>query len=263
MSYVEMLIIVCPLIFLSSFIDSIAGGGGLISLPAYMITGIPAHMAFGCNKFSAGIATMAATARFYHNGKIHVKCAVAAGVLSLLGAMMGTKLNLLISTIVLKKVCIVLIPIVAVVVLFGSNHTKVRQQMLEGKAFYLVCGLIGFFVGMYDGLIGPGTGTFFILAFTSLVGFDYVTASGNAKVANMASNLSSLVVYLMAGKVYFALAIPATLCSIAGGWIGSGMAIHKGSKFIRGILVVVLIGIVLKMGWDLRGEMASAVTLFQ
>lgn len=251
LSYFEMILVTCPLIFLSSFIDSIAGGGGLVSLPAYMITGIPVHSAFGCNKFSASIGTLFSTIRYYKNGKIHVRSAVISAVLSLLGAAIGSKVNLLISTILLKKICIFLIPVVAIVVLYGSNRVRLREKMLEGRLLYATCGLIGFFVGMYDGLIGPGTGTFFILAYTSLVGFDYVTASGNAKVANLASNVSSLVVYLLAGKVYFALAVPATLCSIAGGWIGSGMAIQKGARFIKIILVLVLIGIVLKLMWDL------------
>lgn len=252
-----MLFLVCPLIFLASFIDSIAGGGGLISLPAYMITGIPVHAAFGCNKFSAGIGTLVSTVRFYHNGKIHVRSAVISALLSLVGAVIGSKINLLISKILLKKLFVLLLPVIAILVLFGSNHTKMRETMLEGKRLYFTCGLIGLLVGLYDGLIGPGTGTFFIIAFTAFVGFDYVTASGNAKVANLASNLSSLVVYLMAGKVYFALAVPATVCSILGGWIGSGMAIQKGSKFIKGILIFVLVGIVLKLIWDIRADAAA------
>ncbi|WP_324823862.1 sulfite exporter TauE/SafE family protein [Sinanaerobacter sp. ZZT-01] len=251
MSYFEMIVVVCPLIFLSSFVDSIAGGGGLISLPAYMITGIPVHSAFGCNKFSASIGTFISTLRYYKNGKINVKSAAVSAILSLAGAAIGSKINLLISTMLLKQICIFLIPAVAVIVLFGGNKLHLREQLLEGPMLYVTCGLIGFFVGMYDGLIGPGTGTFFILAYTSLIGFDYVTASGNAKVANLASNVSSLMVYLFAGKVYFALAVPATLCSILGGWIGSGMAIRNGAPFIKLVLVLVLIGIVLKLIWDM------------
>ena len=104
---------------------------------------------------------------------------------------------------------------------------------------------------MYDGLIGPGTGTFLIFAYTSFVGFDYVTASGNAKVANLCSNLSSAIVYFLAGMISFQVAIPAMVCSILGGWVGSGMPIHKGSRLIRGVLICVLVGIFAKLGWDL------------
>ncbi len=252
MNYFEMIAIVCPLIFLSSFVDSIAGGGGLISLPAYMITGIPVHFAFGCNKFSASVGTFFSTLRYYKNGKINVKSAAASAIFSLIGAAIGSKVNLLISTLLLKQICIFLIPVVAVIVLFGGNKAPLRERLLEGPMLYITCSLIGFFVGMYDGLIGPGMGTFFILAYTSLIGFDYVTASGNAKVANLASNVSSLIVYLLAGKIYFALAVPATLCSILGGWLGSGMAIRNGAPFIKLVLVVVLTGIVLKLIWDLH-----------
>jgi len=100
------------------------------------------------------------------------------------------------------------------------------------------------------GVIGPGTGTFMILAYTSFIGYDYVTASGNAKVANLASNLASLIVYLLHGNVLFLLAVPAGICGILGGWIGSSLAISKGTKFIKVIVVLVLIGVFGKLIWD-------------
>lgn len=251
MTTLHMILIICPLVFLASFVDSIAGGGGLISLPAYMLTGIPVHVACASNKFSACTGSIVSAIRFYKNGKIHVRGALISAVLALAGAVIGAKLNLMIDAGVLKKIFLVILPAVAVFVLFGGNKRR-RQQMLEGKKLDVVCALIGFFIGLYDGLIGPGTGTFLIFSYTTFIGFDYVTASGNAKVANLASNIASTVLYFFAGQILFSIAIPAALCCICGGWLGSGMAIQKGSKFIKAVLIVVLIGIFAKLIWDLH-----------
>ena len=189
--------------------------------------------------------------RFYKNGKMHVLGAVISGVLALAGAAIGSKLNLMIDSSTLKKIFLVILPVVAVFVLFGGNSRR-RKTLLEGKKLYLSCALIGFFIGAYDGLIGPGTGTFMIFCYTTFVGFDYVTASGNAKVANLSSNFASMVLYLFAGQILFSVAIPAAVCCICGGWLGSGMAIQKGGKFIKAMLIVVLVGIFGKLIWDLH-----------
>lgn len=249
MSLPQMLLIVCPLIFLASFVDSVAGGGGLISLPAYMLTGLPMHTVCGSNKLSASIGTAISAVRFYKNGCLHLKGALFSAGAALIGAYCGVRLNIYLPNDLLKKAFVFLLPFVALFVLFGKG--KVRKQLLEGRKLYLFCTCIGFGIGMYDGLIGPGTGTFLIFCYTSFVGFDYVTASGNAKIANLASNLASLAVYLAGGHVALTLALPAACCSILGGWLGSGMAIHKGSKFIRKMLIVVLIGIFAKLIYDL------------
>ncbi len=251
MTTMQMILIVCPLVFLASFVDSIAGGGGLISLPAFMLTGMPVHMACGSNKFSACTGSIISAIRFYRNGKMHVLGAVISGVLALVGAAIGSKLNLMIDSSMLKKIFLVILPVVAVFVLFGGNSRR-RENLLEGKKLYLSCALIGFFIGAYDGLIGPGTGTFMIFCYTTFVGFDYVTASGNAKVANLSSNFASMVLYLFAGQILFSVAIPAAVCCICGGWLGSGMAIQKGGKFIKAMLIIVLVGIFGKLIWDLH-----------
>ncbi|MEM1484099.1 TSUP family transporter [Oscillospiraceae bacterium PP1C4] len=251
MSTFQMVMVVCPLVFLASFIDSIAGGGGLISIPAFMLTGLPMHVVYGNNKFSACMGSIVSAIRYYKNGKMHVKSAAISALLSIVGAAAGTQVNMYLDSDLLKKIFIFILPVVALMVLFGGS-TKQRAAMLEGKMLHISCAIIGFAIGMYDGLIGPGTGTFFIFAYTTIVGFDYVTASGNAKAANLASNLASVVVYLFAGKILFELAVPAAICSIAGGWIGSGFAIHKGSKFIKAILILVLMGIFTKLIWDLN-----------
>ena len=245
----QMILLVCPMIFLASFIDSMAGGGGLISLPVYMMTGLPIHTAFGCNKFSASMGSIISAVRYQKSGKIKWKPATVSAVFSLCGASIGAQINLRLDPLFLKKLVLVILPIAAVVVLFGNHHRQ-NMRLLEGRRLYLGCGMAGLLIGLYDGVIGPGTGTFMILAYTSFIGYDYVTASGNAKVANLASNLASLIVYLLHGNVLFLLAVPAGICGILGGWIGSSLAISKGTKFIKVIVVLVLIGVFGKLIWD-------------
>lgn len=251
MTTLHMIMIVCPLVFLGSFVDSIAGGGGLISLPAYLLTGIPVHVACASNKFSACIGSIVSALRFYRNGKVHVRSALISAALSLGGAVIGVQMNLMFDASLLKKIFLMVLPVVAVFVLFGGNKQR-REQLLEGKRLYITCAVIGFFLWIYDGLIGPGSGTFLIFCYTTFVGFDYVTASGNAKVANLSSNIASTVIFFFAGQILFSIAVPAALCCICGGWLGTGMAIQKGSKFIKAVLIVILIGIFAKLIWDLH-----------
>jgi len=114
--------------------------------------------------------------------------------------------------------------------------------------------MIGLVIGCYDGMIGPGTGTFLIIAFTSLLGFDLLLSSGCAKVSNFASNISSLVVYMISGKVVYALAAPAAVCSMLGGYLGARYAIRGGSKKVRYVMFIVLGLLFIKFAWDIFGE---------
>lgn len=249
MQYSVRLLVLCPLIFFSSFVDAVAGGGGLISLPAYMLTGIPMHMVYGSNKFSACIGTTAAAASYWKSGRIHLKASLVAAALALPGSAAGSRLNLMIDAGALKRIVLAALPVVAVIVLFGAKN-KVADRLMTGRRLYLLSAASGFFIGMYDGLIGPGTGTFLIFCFTGLAGFDYVTASGNAKVVNWASNFASLVVFLFAGQIDFPLALPASLASVLGGFAGSRAAILRGNRFVKYVLAAVLCGIFVKLGTD-------------
>ncbi|MEG1781818.1 MAG: TSUP family transporter, partial [Oscillospiraceae bacterium] len=111
--------------------------------------------------------------------------------------------------------------------------------------------IIGIIIGLYDGIIGPGTGTFLIFAYTSVIGFDYITASGNAKIVNLSSNMAAAASYIIAGKVIWAIAIPAALANLIGNYLGSGYAIKNGSKVVKKMLIFVLIGIFFKLVIDI------------
>lgn len=235
------LLIVCPMVFLAGFVDSIAGGGGLISLPAYIFAGLPTHMAYGTNKFASCLGTVVSTGKYLKSGNITIKPALISSAGALIGSWLGAKLVLMLDEKYLQYCLIFILPVVAIFLLvnrkFGSE-SDVRE--VPPSRMYPLAFLIGLAVGAYDGFFGPGAGTFYVLGFTALLGFNLITSSGNAKMVNLASNFAALLVYIPGGKVMYTVAIPAAICSIAGNYIGSQLAIKNGTKFIRPIIVVVI-----------------------
>ncbi|MBU3804559.1 MAG: TSUP family transporter [Candidatus Cellulosilyticum pullistercoris] len=240
----KMLLIICPLVFTAGFVDAVAGGGGLISLPAYMLAGLPTHQAAGCNKFSASLGTTVAAVNYIKSGKVKFRIAIVAAIGAIIGSSMGTNLALLISDKLLKGMMVVIIPVVAIF-LVTQKHLGKEDKGEQGEERSLlvqsiISSIIGLVIGCYDGLIGPGTGTFLMIAFSLILRIDLVTSSGCAKVANLASNLTSVIIYTLGGKVIFMLAIPAAICSMLGGYLGSRFAIKGGSQKVRYVMFVVI-----------------------
>ena len=242
----------------AGFVDSAAGGGGLISLPAYLFAGLPPHYTYATNKFSAACGTTFATASFFKNGAMNLKVGILAAIGSFAGSALGAHIVLMLSDEVLQMMMFIILPIAAVIILWRRNLPDENRDdgTLNLKKALLALG-IGLGIGLYDGMVGPGTGTFAIIAFTSLMGFDLRTANGNAKVLNLASNYASLFTYLSSGLVVFPVGIPCAISNIVGNIIGSHFALRKGAKFIRPMMLVVLVLFgVLEGGGDLDGGLA-------
>ena len=159
MSLMEMLLVVCPLVFFAAFVDAIAGGGGLISLPAYMITGMPAHMAIASNKFSAAVGTLIATVRFIKSGNLHMKAALQTAAFALIGSVIGAKLALFLSDYYLRIAMMIILPCVAVFVLFNRRQMGEVSRFEELSKTRVFFGMLiaGTLIGIYDGFFGPGT----------------------------------------------------------------------------------------------------------
>lgn len=246
-----MLCFLIGMVTLAGFVDAAAGGGGLISLPAYLFAGLPPHFAYGTNKFSAACGTSFATANYFRRGAVDLRTALAAAAGSFAGSALGTRLVLVLPDAVLKGMLLVLLPCAAAVILRhrtlpDEDHAEALPQ---GKKLLLALG-IGLAIGCYDGLVGPGTGTFAILAFTAFMGYSLRRAGGNAKVLNLASNYASLALYLRAGYVLYAVALPCAAGNILGGILGSHLALKKGGRFIRPMLLAVLALLLAKIGLD-------------
>ena len=245
----EMYLIVLPLVFLAALVDSISGGGGLISLPAYTLAGLDYGFASGCNKFSACFGTVMATIRYFRSGKILLRPALMAALGALPGAWMGTRLSMLVSNRFMHIFMLCAIPVVGALVVLKKDAAAAPRPVT--RRTLLTCLGVGLLTGTYDGFFGPGTGTFLILLFTALTGMDMVTASATAKPVNLASNVASLVTRIAAGQVLFALALPAMCFSMAGGWIGSKLALRRGAKLVRYVMLGVLALLVIKLAVEL------------
>ena len=241
---VKTLLIVCPLVFLAGFVDSVAGGGGLISLPAYLFCGIPAHIASGTNKVVNSIGTSVAAGKYIKSGKINLRFAIIAALFALLGSAIGTEIAaLFISDKVFKIIILCALPLAAIILTVKKDFGKdgnVPKRSHSKRTEYILCALIGLFIGCYDGMVGPGTGTFMIMAFTAVIGMDLLTSSGCAKVGNLASNIASAVVWIINGYVMWSIVVPAAICNVLGNYLGARFAIKGGSKRIRGMIFVVL-----------------------
>jgi hypothetical protein len=238
--------------FFAGFIDSIAGGGGLISLPAYLSLGIPPHYVLGTNKFSSTCGTSFATFRYFRHGSIDTRVAIFSVLGALIGSPIGARLALLLDEGFLKILLIALLPCIAVFMLlrkdFGHSDTSNRWTTVQ---IFLLSGAIGLAIGTYDGFFGPGTGTFLLLAFTGIVGLPLVKASGNSKIVNLSSNVGALVAFLLSGKVIVTLGAVAAVFNIAGNWIGSGLAIRRGAKIIRPVFIVSIALLLGKIVFDM------------
>lgn len=240
------LLIICPLVFLAGFIDAIAGGGGLISLPAYLFAGLPVHNAIATNKLSSAMGTTISTIKYGFNGFINYKRAIPCIFFALIGSGLGANLALIISEKVFIIIMIAILPFIAFYVLKTKNF-EIKKSSFSNTLTLILCIIPAFFVGMYDGFYGPGTGTFLLLLLTGMARVNINEAAGTTKVVNLTSNISSLIVYIINGKVIFYLGLVAGLFSIAGNYIGAKFFTQKGAKIIRPIILFVLIIFFIKM----------------
>ena len=243
-------------VFLAGFVDSAAGGGGLISLPAYLFVGLPPHTAIGCNKFSSACGTTLSAARFFKNGAVDWQVAAISAVCSFVASYLGIRIALMINQETLKTVLVIVLPIVAVLLLFKRNFGAENQSAdIPKKKAFILAACAGLVIGFYDGLIGPGTGTIAIIVFSAGMKYDLKTASGNAKVMNLASNYASLIAVITGNKVIYSIAIPAAVFGIIGNYIGAGFAIKKGTVFIKPLMICVIVLLFGKLFYDVFGSL--------
>lgn len=244
----KQLLIAVPLCFLAGFVDSIGGGGGLISLPAFMFAGLPTHLAIGTNKIQSFLGTSVSTARMWKNRKIVAALAVPTVIAAILGSSLGAKLNTIVSDRLLSYFMLAALPLIAIVVLTKKNFGEgTGEAPVFCKKTALIMSAVALVVGFYDGFYGPGTGTFLIIAFTVLAKLDASYANGHAKIVNFATSTSSMVVYLLSGQTVILLGLCAGLASMAGNYIGSGLVLKNGSKIVRPVIILVIVLLMIKI----------------
>lgn len=243
-------LIVCPLVFLAGYIDAIAGGGGLITLPAYLLAGLPAHSAVATNKISSSMGTSIATFQYARMGYIPWRLAIPCALCAILGSNGGARLSLLMDDTVLKSIMLVLLPLTAILVFRGKVLEEEREPLPAGKTLAVAC-TVAVILGAYDGFYGPGTGTFLLLLLTSIAHLKLTTANGITKAINFSSNITAVVVYVRSGNALIPLGLAAGVFSIAGNWLGAGAFGKKGVKIAKPVMLTVLGIFFIKVIYDL------------
>ena len=250
----QQLMILFPLIFLAGFIDAIAGGGGLISLPAYYLAGLPPHYALGSNKMSSSVGILFSTSMYIRGGHVYKKIILISVIGALFGSWVGARCALLLDEKVLLWFMVVLIPIITVFVIFKRDLFAEKERNITATKEQILVACIALVIGWYDGFFGPGAGMFLVFSFVGLLHLNPVTANGNAKIVNLCSNVAALVTFATSGKVLFMLALPCAVFSIAGNLLGARLAIKKGVRIIKPVMIVVILLLLLTIVRNLFTE---------
>lgn len=243
-------LLICPLVFIAGFIDAIAGGGGLISVPAYIISGVPVHAAIGTNKMSSSMGTFWATFKFAKDGFIPWKLALSCVLFAFIGSTIGANIALSLDTRTFLFCMLLLIPITGAYVLKSKSLIKQKDPLSFKKTITLSI-IISTLVGVYDGFYGPGTGTFLILLLTGLAHVTLKQANGITKVINSTTNLAALVIFLLNGQVLLPLGIIAGLFGMLGNHLGAKYFSGKGANGVRPIILIVLVLFFLRVIYEL------------
>jgi uncharacterized membrane protein YfcA len=246
----DMLIFLMVSGFAAAFVDSVVGGGGLISLPAFLLTGLPPAVALGTNKMASVMSTLTSTLSFFRSGKIDVGLVRCLFPLSLIGSVLGVYVVQLIPPHFLKPLLVVLLFVVGVYSLCKKDFGEVSTYRGLSRKKGILSGLLVFLLGFYDGFFGPGAGTFFLFGFL-LMGFDFVVAAGNSRALNFASNLAAVVAFAVRGLVNYYYSIPVGVAMVAGAWVGSRLAITQGVTYVRPLFIAVTCLLIGKQVWDL------------
>lgn len=250
------LALLCLAALVAGWIDAVVGGGGLLLLPALLLglPNVPHTYALGTNKAVAIVGTTGAAVTFVRKAPVQVWTAVRVGLAALAGSMGGAFFAAGISDAVLRPVImVVLVAVAAFVILrpsFGARPEGADRRPLTRARVVTAIVVVGGGIGFYDGLFGPGTGTFLVLALTAVLHLDLVTASATAKIVNVCTNAGALAMFAYQGSVYWQLAAVMAVFNLAGGMLGARMALSKGTEFVRGVLLVVVFSLVAKLGFD-------------
>jgi len=233
--------------FFAAMVDSIAGGGGIISLPAYLLAGVPPHIALGTNKFSSSAGSFTSSLKFIKSGKVNFSIIKYLIPFTLLGSALGVNAVLKVNQKYLSTLVLVLIVFVGLYTLFSKTiGIKDNPQPLSISRLSVGI-LLAFSLGFYDGFFGPGTGSFLIFGLIHIFGFNFIKASGNAKILNFVSNISALVIFALRGQIYYLIGLPVALSMVMGAQVGTQLALKNGAKLIKPIFVTMSLAVAAKL----------------
>ena len=239
----------------AGFVDAVVGGGGLLQLPALLLVpGMSPVQALATNKLGAILGTTTSAVTFYRRVRPDRRTALPMAGLALACSFAGASIASLLPAAVFKPVIVVALVCIAAFTVLRPALGEVTALRHSGRRHHGTAGLIGAVIGFYDGILGPGTGSFLVFAMVSLLGYDFLNASAKAKIVNVATNLGALLFFVPHGSVFWGLGILLGLANVVGGYLGARTATARGSRFIRIAFLVVVAALIARLGWDVWTE---------
>jgi uncharacterized protein len=237
---------------LAGWFDAVSGGGGLVQLPALLLLlpGATPAQVLATNKLSGICGTSVAAATYYRRVRPDLRTALPMAGIALVGAALGALCASLLPIEVFRPMVLVLLVAVAAYVLRHPAVGEEQKLRWDGRRHHLAAGAGGLGLGFYDGIFGPGTGTFLVFLLVSLLGYSFLQASAKARIVNLATNLGALIVFIPQGAPLWRLGLLMGLANIAGGWVGAHTAIRRGSRFVRVVFLLVVAGLVARLGYE-------------
>jgi len=247
------IIALCIASFFAGFVDAIVGGGGLIQTPVALILmpNLAVSTIIGSLKIPAFSGTSFAAFQYLKQVKMNWKLLISMAIVAFISAFFGSLLLTQVSNDFMKPVLFFVLIALAIYTFIKKDFGQKKTTQLSSKRVILYAMILSVLIGFYDGFIGPGTGSFLVLGFVALLGFDFLNASANAKMVNLATNFGSICLFISKGKIIWSFALPMALCNALGGWLGAKLAIKKGNQFIRYFFLVIVIGTLLRFGYDI------------
>ncbi len=245
-------IFLCVFAFLAGFIDSVAGGGGLIQLPALFIflPDLPVAMLLGTNKFASICGTSIATIQYARHIRINWAATFPATVSALFFSFLGARVVTLMDPAVMRPLVLVMLVAIAVYTFLRKDFGSLHVPKLGSMKQLSVSIITGMVIGFYDGFFGPGTGSFLIFAFIGIFGFSFLAASASSKVINFATNLSAVLYFGFTGNIFFKVALLMAVFNILGAVAGAKLAILKGNRFVRVFFLIIVSAMIIRLGYD-------------
>lgn len=233
MKYLDCLIYLIPALFVAGFLDGIAGGGGIIALPAYLMTGMPVHSAYACNKLQSGVGTLIAGVEYVKNGYADLKTALIALPFTIAASFLSTRFILNIDEEIINRIIVVCMPIVIIMMILKRKivSKSIKKQQICKKTISLSI-LSGILIGTYDGLFGPGCGTTAMIVFSVLMNYDLCVGNANGKIIILVSNITAMINYIASGYMIYYIAIPCALVNMAGSFLGAKVVIKNGERVV-------------------------------
>ena len=246
------LILLCIAAFAAGFVDAIVGGGGLIQLPIALILlpTYPVASVIGSLKIPSFSGTSFAVYHYLKKVQMNWKLLSMMMLIAFCSAFAGSQLLTMVHNDFMKPILLIVLSGVAVYTYSKKNFGLHSVKDHSIKKQFLYAAVISVVLGFYDGFIGPGAGSFLILAFITLLGFDFLHASANAKMVNLATNTGSIILFMLKGSIIWSIAIPMAISNAIGGIIGAKLAINKGNQFIRIFFLIVIIGTLIRFAYD-------------